>query len=740
MKELKQRFSGIIVPVILILCSLWSSAAAEMDARTKAEADGLAKYLAPFPMYLDGLLAPSGFTPPRELGWDRWSALYKLRYAWSSAEEGKTGNGQVLFARIADGVAERSEAVQSQAELRGLFGKADPLTPIEFARPPPTLPDLPAELREPVRKLAQYLEHSPYGSMEVVLTAKLGLSPNIADAVIGSSKTYAEIFERGVASISDPAVREQKLTSLAREVFKQSESACYEPNLARFPHDSSAGPTPEANPVNPNVPNRGVGDGVTRPRAVQRPAVVGANPMRATSDYTRFYNRHYGTPSSGSFARMAVSARGFGGIVFGNRVAVSTNFPPMRKLAFENLGTNDDGALVVTFATGAQSRLIGVSKEAVVAAYQMIYDPPAGLPSPALTNGTGMVGVLDNVPFAELDTSNRVVMGSQFKVVLHPSLQNLDLGWAFLMVDVTPINGAILDSAIVAARGTNAAATIRALWGSLDREDSQSTWKVVDVPMAITWADTNRAWLDVRRTASKTGDYPLGLRLSAFIEMWPILDSADLESNATNWLALLRGSSVENDRVDLDFASRFYRLLPVLTASSIDYYKVNQFARVLALVRWAKHQGAEFVSDSLPKPVKNVPTPEWIRISEKGVQAIGPSTNLTATIRGTCDEIDALVQRLLRDHEEVRTYAARYDDLIKRQEAAGKRMWDADSGSDQEAAAERELTALKEELAKVLKSESSQVVEAYRKLRVLQQSMELRLALSGLAEDTEPER
>ena len=62
-------------------------------------------------------------------------------------------------------------------------------------------------------------------------------------------------LERGVASISDPAVREQKLTTLVREVFQQSESAYYEPDLARFRRDSGGGSASEAHPVNPNVPN-----------------------------------------------------------------------------------------------------------------------------------------------------------------------------------------------------------------------------------------------------------------------------------------------------------------------------------------------------------------------------------------------------------------------------------------------------------------------------------------------------
>jgi hypothetical protein len=730
-----KRQLGVIIPQLLLFVINLEVSAAALDATTKAQVELLAKYLQPSPMYLDGLLAAQGFKPPKELGWNRWSTDYKLRYAWASFEEGKAGNGKALLAHVAEGVAERSEAALQQTELRELFGKAEQLTLNELARPPPTLPGLPSELQDPVRKLARYLEHSPYGSLEHVLKVKLELPESVANSIIDNSKNYTEVLEKGMASISDPAVREEKLTSLTREVAKQSESIHYEPSLAKFFPTAKPESDSGLRPPDPSVPGSGGGGGGAPPKATTRPIVPASNPARATADYTRYYNRHYSTPAGRSFVRMAVSARGFGGVIFGNRIGASTNVPSIKKIAFESLGTNDDGVIVVTFTTGTQARMAGVSKEAAVAAYQMIYDPPTGLPPPAFTNGIGMVGIRDNVPFAELSDSNRVIEGSQYNVVLHPALQNLDLGWAFLMVDVTPIEGGILEPAVVEARGTNAAATLRALWGSLDRDDSQGTWKVVDVPMTVTWSDTNRTWLEVRRTSNKADDYPLGLRKSAFIEMWPILENDEWMSSTTNLLALLRNSASLQDRPDQDFANRFYRLLPLLTASSIDYYKVNQFARVLAIVRWAKHQGAEFVSVSLPKLDRNVATPESIRLSENGVKAVASITNLAAAMSSARDEMDALLQRLLREHKEAREY----DTLIERQNAAVRRLWAADSGSPDEVKAEHELEQIRKELDQLLEAKSGSVIEAYRKLKLYRKNVDTRLKWGRLTEHEEIE-
>jgi hypothetical protein len=173
-------------------------------------------------------------------------------------------------------------------------------------------------------------------------------------------------------------------------------------------------------------------------------------------------------------------------------------------------------------------------------------------------------------------------------------------------------------------------------------------------------------------------------------------------------------------------ADDFYRLVPTLVRACHDYRRVNDFAAVFALLRWARGQGATFY-DPPPRP-REVPTPgslivaddrlepvaelgpggdhrhiveSLLRRLEKLATEAGPtlvelqrrvreplvsSLDLRTSVWSALDEIDhgdgALAERLSQAAPELRQ---RHETLEHDLEEAVRAFMEAPSGSDEEA-------------------------------------------------------
>jgi hypothetical protein len=74
-------------------------------------------------------------------------------------------------------------------------------------------------------------------------------------------------------------------------------------------------------------------------------------------------------------------------------------------------------------------------------------------------------------------------------------------------------------------------------------------------------------------------------------------------------------TKVKGKTTSIDFPD-FYKVLPVLTRSFYDYNRLNQFARVMEVVRWAKSSGATFLNKpGMPPAYKN---PAYTILQEDG--------------------------------------------------------------------------------------------------------------------------
>jgi len=131
-------------------------------------------------------------------------------------------------------------------------------------------------------------------------------------------------------------------------------------------------------------------------------------------------------------------------------------------------------------------------------------------------------------------------------------------------------------------------------------DGSITGYVTVDVPMEF-YASSDQ--LLVRR-ADGEGLFSEGLRNTAFLEMHRQVDPSN---------------PIAEKRYDQSFASDYYNCVPLLTRSSTDIYRLNQFAPVLGLLRLAKASGANCVEPA--DAVVREATPDQIAVAISDLSA-----------------------------------------------------------------------------------------------------------------------
>jgi hypothetical protein len=313
--------------------------------------------------------------------------------------------------------------------------------------------------------------------------------------------------------------------------------------------------------------------------------------------YRAFRARHYATPASRGFGSMSLSIRGFGGVVFGNTVR-GLDGPRPKTLSYTADGNS--GYLTVTFIDGSVGRFSNVSPEEAFVAHKIVYGREGADTEDPADGGIGLVG-LSGLDYRDCPRGLER-KGQAFDVILHPALGDRDLGWAAVYADALPIGGERMRKAF-AVRSASADDPLRAVFEELDQ--SAGNWKITDVPLAI--RRTGSALVVERDAAS--GAYPEALRRIALIEIRPFAKMAYLFATAD-----------AEPGPDMALASELYWNMPAMLRLFDDYRKVNSFAGVLGLFRWASGEGATFSGAIMPPP--RVDTPEAILVVGTSIEPI----------------------------------------------------------------------------------------------------------------------
>ncbi len=321
----------------------------------------------------------------------------------------------------------------------------------------------------------------------------------------------------------------------------------------------------------------------------------------------------------GGFEVAARVVEGPGGVLFGNRVTAAFN-PRPTAVQFVP-APNGPGSLQVTLSDGTRLVHTDVPAELAYVAWSMVTDTRA--PITAAGTPIGIVGITDNTTEISCSASTLAIQSAQrFHTVVNPSLVDREIGWAALMVDSLPVRQAQLVKIVGDGAGPAAGVALQALLDSRPPAGMEDlgTWKVVDVPILLR---AEAGVLTAERDGGP-GDLTAGTRRAGFIEMRRLLlpERADRDE-------------IKDTTYDKAFAAAFARMLPMLVRVSPDYRLVNQFARVLAVMRWAALNGASIAP---VQATPGVPTPDALLLADTSIEPT-PMFNRKTVVEESIDRL-----------------------------------------------------------------------------------------------------
>ena len=617
---------GRMMFLLLLICVCPSLLAQELHSSIdKGDAKALAAIsdvLATKDHFVGGWLTEHGYQPADLQAWNSFPVVRKLESAYLAAEKAAPmRGGQAMLALLSSDLAKQYESVRFDSILRP-YVEATTAGNVTFApttSAPPVQWRPPRKVRAAFNAISAYAEGGAFGGPHIVLQTYFGVPEGAAYDILRTSNTTAEAIQRGLAWVPE-SERRPRLALLVADIdhayghgarqnhdldiFRASSpgggglSGTDSPSEPR-PPSGPGGPTIDIGPSTPRVasPNHATAKPTQAPLYPDTlpPVTVEESSVR----YSNFVRENYATSPSISaapvFTEMVEVVEGFGGVVFGNSVSsehLSGTPDSLRWVAAPNLpdAADPSGRLFLRFKVtnkdGSKSwteRSFGpVLLEDAYAAHQIVYGSYPGLPSFSVKSGIGLVGIYDKARYFDIADGKIINEGDRWKIVMHPAITNLQLGWSTLMVDALPIKKTLLT---ITRKHLDPAQEQQVdEWLS----HTPGNWKFTEAPLTITAEGPSLVVL--RQQPISDDPY---LKRIAFLSVKPF-----------------DGDTKDSER---QFAEEFPRTLPALIQSSQAFERLNRFAAVLAVFRWAASAGAHFEGGI--EPPASVPTPKSIVIT-----------------------------------------------------------------------------------------------------------------------------
>jgi hypothetical protein len=557
--------------------------------------------------YLYGVTSPItdrldqlGYTPPPALA-PRWGTVpdyQKLHYAYLAAVNADPQQGGERFLalmsadlsrrhHVAGGLlarhAKRGDDDQAIADyLRWKYGPdrpdgPPPPPPVAFKNPEPDKPPpaVPPGAKNVLRAIERYSTAGvlPW-SERTILLRFFKATPERADELLLTQPTF---FDALLGAMGDRPAEDHPtiLKKIVTAVYQEYPLIEDHPVLSRWidfnPPELGGSPARRGPPDDSPPP---------RPKAPAR----AAEDVTAEQRYERSRQETYKESKDRDFKEMGTKVKDFGGGVLGNTITAKDLPKPLR-MRFEPGGGNT-GTLHFACEGGRDLRYPLVRAEDAWAAAQIVF---AGGWKPG--EGIGLVGQKEvGLHWVFGRDGIRVLRKSE--VVLHPALVDTELGHAALAVDSAPGQAFRAWLRVLSQGPTVVHEQIEKWVTSHEKVLTSSSYVFTDVPVELTESD---GLLLVTASPENAAKLPLTLRRSAFVELR---------------LQTAKDAANPEDRYDRVFAREFYRVVPVLEKASYDLRRVNHFAAVVALVRWAREQGVahcEGLSDEKPRAQERTP-------------------------------------------------------------------------------------------------------------------------------------
>jgi hypothetical protein len=502
------------------------------------------------------------------------------------------------------------------------------------------------EVEKAVSSLATFVDRAnPLGTPVAFFEKYFGVRPpaKVLEMMAREKGHVSAVIRRRLARLT-PMEQRAKIKSIIGDLTGRDGTIDYwvlaaEPSLAEY-----LPPPPSEGPKGPSRPPRDPYPGPSR--------------TQAAKEWISAMDGVYKEPVPGiarpeararSFGEMGTKVRKFGGGVFGSPVNGDRLPKGLKRVRFEPDAEEPAiGRLIMSFDGGKEVTWNGVLTEDAYAAYALVFAEQSKGRGWQHGDGIGIIGLVDEFePYYDFGSTG-IRQLSMCTVILHPALVDTELGYAAIVTDALPSSGRVtLLRGAEKAGGLAARNRMGALLADLARRPNQ-TYVMTDVPVALI---TENGRLKVTADPTMDGRYKaLPGRLTDFPE--PLLRASFLELR----LQTKPNAKEPSQRYDREFAATFYRHVPLLTAASHDIYRMNRFAAVLAVFRWARQPGVS--CEGMPaRPQTGVRTPDTLARTRviNGVwptdEVIRPVRDLSGEecVRDAISRIGDRMARLTRD-------------------------------------------------------------------------------------------
>ena len=537
----------------------------------------LASYIAS-PNKADYFIKKTGYKPPPhlKLEWKKFPAVRKIEMAYEAFEN--RGHGENFLSKLSNEILEKNGAIEYETKLKSLIegNYQDDLKYKHSTKYQKT--SLPRSIREQVIAISKYTEAGAFGGVRGVLQYKLGLPEDKVYKILRESSSFIDAFNKGLDKARIPPSKQQRIVDLTRDLIKKYPSATYDKILTKFLNK---------NKVNINS----LGSTKTSIKEViSKEKLKKAKVLRTSSiekKYSVITSKYYPKKQTRKFSKMIKTMRGFGGVIFGNKIEDKTNLPDIDYIRFiptDTIISNKIiGNLEFIFKDDTEFVEFGVYEEDVHAANELVFKND--IQGYVENEGFGLASI-QGIPF-ELNYFDSEI---PYSVLLHPVIAQLNLGWSALLVDALPITRSGIHNNLIRYKiEKKDSITLKKAF-----DNAIGRYKIVDTPMYVK--------IKENRIELLRSDIPDSLRVkNVFITMQSFKDNKDEKEK----------KSFEN--------KDFYNAIPVLSNLIDEYHRVNQFAKIFALFRWAKNKEAKTI---IPDHNNNlIESPELIFITpEKNIK------------------------------------------------------------------------------------------------------------------------
>jgi hypothetical protein len=321
------------------------------------------------------VLRQTGFSVPDNLkpSWNAFPSYRKIETAYWAAE--KVGNGERLLALLSKTMAQEYESVSYEAPLHKFLSSNIHInTKIGFGTLSTlVLPNqVPSEIERSIGSIAKYTDAKALGGTRGVLKYYFDLPDDQVYKILRESDNDFDALLSGIEKASIPPTQKERLSKIVTDLKVNYEAANLDHNLEVIKESPDLIKEKSGSSLQGEVPKE-----------------------KLRAEYDGFVKKNFPDKGSMKFEKMKVNPKGFGGIIFGNKIFTSPNLSKLKSIVWihnNNIDVNAKiGELDFNFQDGSLKTYPNVLWEDVYAAYHILYGDYK-YPSLVSSKGIGLTG------------------------------------------------------------------------------------------------------------------------------------------------------------------------------------------------------------------------------------------------------------------------------------------------------------------------------------------------------------